>query len=93
MPRYICVCLMVYNLSMNNGVNLQNVNKITNFIWTNGVECGKICIGEQPGFYTWRSEVLALRRGGMYMVTLEMLTCMFTFGLLIVAILSSNQDK
>ena len=38
-------------------------------------------------------KALALRRGGMHMVTLEMLTCMFTFGLLIVAIMSSHQDK
>ena len=78
---------------MHNGVNLHIRNFISKSIWTNGVDCGKICIGEQPGFYTWRSEVLALRRGGMYMVTLEMLTCMFTFGLLIVAIMSSKQDK
>ena len=44
------------------------------------------------GFTQWRPEVLALQ-GGMNMVTFEALTCMFTLGLLIVAILTSKQDK
>ena len=44
------------------------------------------------GFTQWRLEGFGPVRG-MNMVTFEALTCMFTLGLLIVAILTSKQDK
>ena len=54
---------------------------------------GKICIGEQPRCFAQR--MTADRRlplyGGDSLVTFEALTCMFTLGLLIVAIIALQQ--
>ena len=44
------------------------------------------------GFTQWRPEVLALQ-GGMNMVTFEALTCMFTFGMLLVAMFALISGK
>ena len=49
---------------MHDGVNWYNITNITRNIWTNGVECGKICIESSQRLRAWRSEVLALCKGG-----------------------------
>ena len=43
--------MLIFQL-LYNGVYCQNIDNISRKIWTSGVEYGKICIGEQPGFYT-----------------------------------------
>ena len=53
----------------------------------------RISVGEQPRFYIMAAGRFWPCKGGMNMVTFEALTCMFTLGLLIVAILTSKQDK
>ena len=36
-------------LMWNDSTYLHKMINTSKSIWTNGVECGKICIGEQPG--------------------------------------------
>ena len=42
------------------------IDDISKNIQTGGVEFGKICTGEQPGLYTWRSEGFGPVRGDEY---------------------------
>ena len=50
---------------MHNGVNCKNNKNISRKLWTNRVGYGKICNGEQPGFYTMALDGFALAKGGM----------------------------
>ena len=50
--------MLIFQL-LYNGVYCQKIHNIPRNIWTSGVEYGKICIGEQPGFYTWRLDGFA----------------------------------
>ena len=44
----------------------QNLHNIYRNIWTNKEDCGKICIGEQPGFYTMAAGGFDPVRGDEY---------------------------
>lgn len=58
------------------------------------MDCDKLCSGEQLTLSgVWRLNGFTLRKGGGNMVTYEALTCMFTLGLLIVAIIALKQSK
>jgi len=57
--------MLIFQL-LYNGVYCQKIHNISRNIWTSGVECGKICIGEQPRLYKWRSEGFGPVRGDEY---------------------------
>ena len=50
--------MLIFQL-LYNGVYCQKIHNISRKMWTIEVECGKICIGEQPGLYTWRLDGFA----------------------------------
>ena len=79
---------------LNDGAYYQNFNNISRNIWTSGVECGKICIGEQPGFYTWRLDGFApVKKEGCHMMILDIVMCVIALCQLIVMVLALFQDK
>ena len=55
----------IYNVYY--GVNCKNDKNISRKLWTNRVDYGKICIGEQPGFCTWRLDRFGPVKGGCNM--------------------------
>ena len=52
-------CRGLFFVILHNGGYCQNIHNISRKMWTIEVECGKICIGEQPGLYTWRLDGFA----------------------------------
>ena len=81
------------NQSMYHGVNLQKNKKISRNAWTNEEYCGKICNGEQPGFYTWRLDRFGPAKGGCHMTLAEIFMCSIALCQLVIMVIALFQGK